>query len=82
MLLWLQNLMINLTRIPETATDHVSPNYRAFTQSYWKVQNKVLPITSEHPSSEYNPERKLQENLSLSNQIFEQPEEELIEFNG
>ena len=42
----------------------------------------MLIITSEHPSSEDNFERKFQSNISTSNQIFEQPEEELIGFKG
>ena len=45
-------------------------------------QNEVLTITYEHPSSEYNFERKFQDKISPYNHIFGQPEEELIEFNG
>ena len=41
------------------------------------IQNKVLNITSEHLSSEYNFEKKFQDKISPSNQRFEQPEEEL-----
>ena len=37
------------------------------------IQNEVLTITSEHPSSEYNFERKHQDNISLSHQSFEKP---------
>ena len=33
------------------------------------IQNEVLIITSDHPSSEYNIERKFQDNISPSNQI-------------
>ena len=40
----------------------------------------MLTITSGHPSSEYNLKRKLKAKLSPSNQIFEQPEEELMDF--
>ena len=36
------------------------------------IQNEVLNITSEHPSSEYNLERKLQDKIFPYNQIFEQ----------
>ena len=44
------------------------------------IQNEVLTITSEHPSSEYNFESKSQANISPSDKSFENPEEELIEF--
>ena len=44
------------------------------------IGNEVFNITSEHRSSEDNLESKLQSNLSPSNQNFEQPEEELIDF--
>ena len=37
------------------------------------IKNEVLTITSEHPSSEYNFERKPQDKISTSNQSFEQP---------
>ena len=46
------------------------------------IQNKVLTITSEHPSSEDHFERNFQGNISSSNQSLEQPEEELIEFKA
>ena len=46
------------------------------------IKNEVLTLTSEHPSSEDKFESKFQDNLSPSNQNFEQPEEELIEFKG
>ena len=36
------------------------------------IKNEVLAITSEHTSSEYNFERKLQDNISQSDQGFEQ----------
>ena len=39
------------------------------------IQNEVITITSEHPSSEDNFERKPQHKISLYNQIFEQSEE-------
>ena len=39
------------------------------------IQNEVLTITSEHPSSEYNFEVKFQDKISPFNQSFEQPEE-------
>ena len=39
------------------------------------IQNEVLNITSEHPFFEYHFEIKLQAKISLSNQVFEQPEE-------
>ena len=39
------------------------------------IQNEVLTITSEHLYSEYISEGKLQDNISPSNQSFEQPEE-------
>ena len=45
------------------------------------IKNELITITSEHPSYEDNFERKLQSKLSPSNQIFKQPEEELIKFN-
>ena len=35
-----------------------------------KFKNEELNITSEHPSSEYNLERKFQDNISPSNQRF------------
>ena len=43
------------------------------------IQNKVLTINSEHPSSWYHFERKIHTNISPSNQKTEQPEEELME---
>ena len=43
------------------------------------IQNEVLNIKSELPSSEYNFERKFQVKLSPYNQKFEQPKEEWIE---
>ena len=46
------------------------------------IQNEVLTITSEHPSSEDKFERKSQYKISSYNQSFEQPEEEFIEFKG
>ena len=52
------------------------------TFSSEQLKNEVLTITSEHPSSKDNFERKFQSKLSPSNQFFEQPEEELIEFEG
>ena len=42
----------------------------------------MLTIKSEHPSSEDQFERKSQNKISPSNKIFEQPEEEFIEFKG
>ena len=42
--------------------------------------NEVLTFTSEHPSSEDNFESKFQTNLSPTNQIYEQPEEKLMNF--
>ena len=47
-----------------------------------KIKNKVLTITYDHPYSEYNFDRKFQDKISPSNQGFETPEEELIEFKG
>ena len=44
------------------------------------IQNKVLTLNSEHRSSADHIERKYQDNISPSNQIFEQPEEELTPF--
>ena len=44
------------------------------------VQNELLNITSEHPYSEDNFESKFQAKLSSSNQFFEQPAEELVDF--
>ena len=44
------------------------------------IKNEVLTITSEHPFSEDNFERKLQVKLYLSNKMFEQPEEGLMDF--
>ena len=44
------------------------------------IQNEVLTITSENPSSEDHFDRKFQDNIYPSNQIFEQPEEKLTEF--
>ena len=38
------------------------------------IINEILTITSGHPSSEYNFERKSQDNISPYNQSFEQPE--------
>ena len=49
-----------------------------FSQEH--IQNGVITINSEHPSSEYHFERKLQVNISPSDQTFEKQEEELIEF--
>ena len=46
------------------------------------IKNKVLTITSELPCSEDHFEGKFQAKIYLSNQFFEQPEEELIEFKG
>ena len=46
------------------------------------IENEVLNLTSEHPYSEYNLERKFQSKLYPYNNIFEQPEEELIDFKG
>ena len=45
------------------------------------IQNEVLNITSEHPSSADHFERKFQAKISTSNQSFEKLEEKLIEFN-
>ena len=42
--------------------------------------NQSENIQNEHPSSEYNFKRKSQDKISPSNQGFEQPEDELIEF--
>ena len=49
-----------------------------FSQEH--IQNGVITINSEHPSSEYHFERKFQANISPSDQTFEKKEEELIEF--
>ena len=46
------------------------------------IQNEVLTITSEHPSYENRFEWKFKDNIFLSNQILEKPEEELIKLNG
>ena len=46
----------------------------SFKQSE-NIQNEVLTITSEHPYPEYIFEIKLDDRISPSNQIFEQPEE-------
>ena len=45
-----------------------------------RIKNEVLTITSEHPSSEDNFESKSRANISPFDQIYYQPEEELIEF--
>ena len=42
------------------------------------IQKEVLTLTSEHPSFENHFERKSQDNISPSDQIFEKQEEELI----
>ena len=39
------------------------------------IQDEVLTITSEHPSYEYNFERKFHDKISPSNQGLEKPEE-------
>ena len=39
------------------------------------IQNEVLAITSEHPSSEDDFERKFQDKIPPSNKSFEQPED-------
>ena len=44
------------------------------------IENGVLNITSETPSSEDFLETKLQDKFNKSDQNFEQPEEELIDF--
>ena len=44
------------------------------------IKNEVLTITSEHPSSEDQFERKFQAKVSTYDQIFEKQEEELKEF--
>ena len=46
------------------------------------IQNEVITINSENPSSEDHFESKFQDKISSYNQSFEQPEEELIEFKG
>ena len=46
------------------------------------IQNGVIPIIPEHQSSDYKFERNFQYNISPSNQGFEQPEEEMIEFRN
>ena len=66
--------MIIMTRKSKTATAHVSPNHRAFNKTEWEHKNEVLDITPEHPSSEYNFERKFQDKLFPSNQSLKQPE--------
>ena len=43
------------------------------------IENEVLTLSSKHPYYEVNFERKFQANIYPSNQIFEQPEESLIE---
>ena len=55
---------------------------QSFHPNRVKNKNEVLTITSEHPYSEDKFERKFQDMISPYNQSFEQPEEELIEFNG
>ena len=44
------------------------------------IQNEILTINSEHPSSADHFERKFQDKISSSNQSSEQPEEELTPF--
>ena len=46
------------------------------------IQNKVLTITSEHPSSEDHFERKFQAKIYPSDQSDEKQEEKLIQFKG
>ena len=48
------------------------------SKQHENIQNEVLTITSEHPYSECNFERKFQAKIYPSNKSFEQPEEELI----
>ena len=42
------------------------------------IQNEVLTITSEHPSSENQFDRKFQANIFSCDQYFENQDEELI----
>ena len=44
------------------------------------IQNEVLNLTSEHPYSADNFERKFQDKIYPSDKIFEQPENELTPF--
>ena len=44
------------------------------------IQNEVLTIISENPSSEYHFERKFQIKIYPSSQSFKTQEEEFIEF--
>ena len=44
------------------------------------IKNEVLTLTSENSSSKDFFERKSKDKISPSNQIFEQPEYEYIEF--
>ena len=46
------------------------------------IKNKVLTITSEHPYSEDQFERKFQVKISSSDQGFEKEKKELIDFKG
>ena len=50
------------------------------TFSSGPIQDEVLTIISEHPYYEDHFESNFQDKISPYNQIFEQPEEELIEF--
>ena len=55
----LQPMSVQITEISSKQSDY--------------IQNEVLTITSEHPFSEYNFERRFQDNISPYNQSFEQP---------
>ena len=46
------------------------------------IQNELLTLTFEHPSSEDHFERKFQAKISPSDQNYEKQEEELIYYKG
>ena len=74
--LLLQNLIINLTRKSENSHSPCqSKSERFHPNRVKKIQNEVLTIISEHPSSEDQFDRKPQENISSSNQSFDNTEE-------
>ena len=55
-------------------------HYKLRKFSSGPIQNEVLNISYEHPSSAYHFERKYQAKISPSDQSFENEEEELMEF--
>ena len=55
-------------------------HYDLIKFSYGLIQNEVLTINSEHPSSADHFERKSQDRIYPSDQSIEQPEEELTPF--